>query len=148
MTLEERLAQCTTCTNRGFDTKIGNICKKTSETPDFEGQCSSYVHDKKTDVLLRKDTVRDRMVMHPSQEVSPVKKFLTNGIFLGILFIVIGIVWIILGLAGDYIYFYPFILIIGGIIVIVQTAISDARNKRNQIIYNNTKKPEDDLLDT
>lgn len=148
MTLEERLEQCGKCLNRSFDTEIGNTCKLTRQTPDFEGRCESYQHDKKTDVLLERDTIRDRMVLPKSQEVSATKKFFTNGIFLGIVLILVGLIWFVIGMANDYIYFYPFVLIIGGIIAIVQAAMAMARDKQNAHLYGDRTNSNSDLLDT
>lgn len=49
-------------------------------------------------------------------------KMLNSGLWGGILMIVGGIVWLIVGLAINRIFFYPFFLIIAGIVVLVKAA--------------------------
>lgn len=45
MTQKERLIICSTCHHRGFDPRIGAVCKLTASVPDFIGNCERYKQD-------------------------------------------------------------------------------------------------------
>ncbi len=45
MTHEERIAFCKVCTNKRVDFERGIVCDLTSNLPDFEDNCKSYVLD-------------------------------------------------------------------------------------------------------
>lgn len=45
MTNEERLIICSKCHHRGFDPRIGDVCKLTASVPDFIGQCDNFKQD-------------------------------------------------------------------------------------------------------
>lgn len=45
MTVEEKLAICTTCKNREFDRQTGMICSLTHQKPSFESICKDFIRD-------------------------------------------------------------------------------------------------------
>jgi hypothetical protein len=47
MTLEQRLDFCKICINRKIDLKVGLICNLTSNKPNFDGTCKSFLKDEK-----------------------------------------------------------------------------------------------------
>lgn len=121
---KEQLEICQTCQRKLFDKQKGMLCGLTNEFAAFESVCPDYLLN--PIAAKRAERVENQKDNLPSIDegsrgmFGTEKKLLNSGIGGGILMIVGGTVWIILGLMADHIFFYPIFLIIGGIIVLVK----------------------------
>lgn len=121
---------CNTCVKRQFNKDKGVVCSLTGEHAAFDTTCP----DLEVDPLAIKRI--ERMEKH-SQEMgnrqmgrkntseskgafSMEEDMMKSGVGGGILMIIGGVVWLFVGLQFDWIFFYPFFLIIGGIVVLVK----------------------------
>lgn len=126
---------CQTCHKSTFDRKKGLLCSLTNEYAAFEKECPDYAAEEKA-VKRQEAHVRRKI-----EEVESSSGIFGGkaGIVGGIVLVVIGVLWFVLGIAFiDRIFFYPFFLIVAGII-----SINNGANKRNVTI----KREQYDTLD-
>ena len=113
---------CKQCKLRNFDRSKGIVCSLTREHADFFDTCESYEVDEieaKNIKRKKEEEILDKV---------PISGKKTNmGIIGGILAIVGAVVWFFAGLAANRIFFYPFLLVVYGVISIVNGI--NTRNK-------------------
>jgi hypothetical protein len=144
MTREERLVLCGKCKNRGFHPKQGVVCGLTQEAATFEDECIDYTVDER---MLRAEIERkyEELEETMSDQTSGIGSFgIKNGILAGIILLVIGFGWLIGGLLINRIFFYPFILIVGGIISLAKGVNQQTQNKKIEQL----NKLKEDILDS
>lgn len=115
---------CQLCKNREFDPKQGIVCSLTAAKPTFVDQCADYIADQaavQSEVRARSEKQSESINYGGSNGF--------GGVIGGSLAVIGGVAWLIGGIAMGRIFFYPFILIIGGIIGIVKGSI-EASNKK------------------
>jgi hypothetical protein len=125
---KEYVAICQTCVKRKFDKKIGLVCSLTGEYADFEDECKDLEIDqlaqKREERLVKQ---KEEMQQDNSAAFGSEKTMMQSGGWGGLLMIIGGVAWLVGGLALDRIFFYPFFLIIGGIIVLVKAGINKSK---------------------
>lgn len=138
MTKEQRLFYCTQCTNRGFDRNLGVVCKLTKAEPAFEISCADYSQD--VAMLTQMEQRRkDQEIIDSNNSLSPN----TNaGIIWGIIMMAGAVVWFVLGYMAGYIFFYPPVLLIIGLIAVFkgiqkQKQLIDEKRKNNIDVIDN-----------
>ena len=127
-TRQEYLAICQTCLKSKFDKKKGIVCTLTDEHAAFHtNDCPDYDPEKKA--IRRQEATKQRV-----KEAKEEEKGLFSGkagIVGGTIITILGLAWIILGLVlMNRFFFYPIILIIGGIISISKGIGKKAKNNR------------------
>ena len=148
MTRAEQLKYCQICLNRTFSNQEGIICKLTNQKADFNTQCptfekdvDAYYHQK----LIEMKRQGSRM---PKDYVFGLEKYgIKNGIVAGIALLIIGFGWFFIGLKYDFIFWYPLILIIVGLFVLVGGIFNEIIRQKikkdsQQIMFN-----DDEILD-
>ncbi len=134
-TRQEYVAICQTCLKSKFDKKKGLVCTLTDEHAAFHtNDCPDYDPEKKA--IRRQEATKRRV-----EEAKEDEKGLFSGkagIVGGTIILILGIAWIILGLVlmGRF-FFYPIILIIGGIISInkgIEKKATKNRIERSTVI--------------
>lgn len=118
MKREDRLEFCQACKNQKFDMQKGVICSLTNEQATFEDSCLDYIEDPiaKEQNLQRKEQRRDMTIDDESFGLST-SFGVKNGILAGQIAIAVAIIWFIVGFfLLDRIFFYPFVLLVLGII--------------------------------
>lgn len=114
----DRLQFCRTCVKRGFNPEKGVVCSLTGEYADFDGECSDYELDNR---VLRAEMEKKRRELEEALQnnTGGLASFgIKNGIAAGIILLTLGFGWFIGGLFADTIFFYPFILIIAGLVAL------------------------------
>lgn len=123
LTRQEYVAICETCVKHKGDFKRGIVCSLTDDYANFDTTCPHYEKD---ELAVKRIARMKQHIQSESASTSGVfeaeAKMLNSGLWGGILMIVGGIVWLIVGLAINRIFFYPFFLIIAGIVVLVKAA--------------------------
>lgn len=120
MLRKDRLAFCTECTKRGFDRSKGVVCGLTGEHATFSISCDFYEPDVD---LIRRTRERNIKLEEKSlkRETFGLSQFgLKNLIIVGGIIVLLSIVWVVIGLYHDLIFFYPIIMLVIGIITIVK----------------------------
>jgi hypothetical protein len=120
MTLDERLQFCKVCNNRKMDFNAGMLCKLTNSKPDFEEKCPSFDMDS---VAAKEYLSRKEALAQSEQEggfFAAEKKGFSMGMLGGLLMMAIAAVWFFVGMAAGYIYFYPPILFVMGIVALIK----------------------------
>lgn len=126
---------CQTCSKSNFDRKKGLVCSLTNEHAAFEKDCADYTAEEKA-VKRQEAHVRRKI-----EEVESSSGIFGGkaGIIGGIALVILGVLWFVLGIALiDRIFFYPFFLIVAGII-----SVNNGANKRHTTI----KREQYDTLD-
>lgn len=141
LTRDQYLAVCNTCLKRQFDKQKGIVCQLTGEHASFDQTCPDLEVDQ---LAVRRN---ERIEKHKqelsgglddisisgsssstsSSPFSSEKKMLSGGAGTGALMVIGGVVWLGVGLAANRIFFYPFFLIIGGIVVLVKAGAKKAK---------------------
>ena len=118
--LQAQLAYCKTCQNRKFDMNTGIVCGLTDQKPQFEDKCADYnIDEAEVKLQLEKQEIQQREEQGGSSYAQAAEqRSPAANILIGMLMIIGAVVWLFLGLQADRIFFYPFALIIGGIITI------------------------------
>lgn len=130
-TRQDYIAICQTCLKSKFDKKKGLVCSLTSEYADFiNEECPDYKAEEKA---IRRQKAAKRRVSEEKED----QKGIFSGkasIIGGTILVILGLAWIILGLVLiERFFFYPIVLIIGGIISINKGAEKKvAENRREQ----------------
>ncbi|MFT5819488.1 MAG: hypothetical protein ACI8ZM_000712 [Crocinitomix sp.] len=134
-TRQEYVAICQTCIKSKFDKKKGLVCGLTNEHAAFHTtECPDYEAEKKA---IKRQEANERREIIAKEEQKGI--FAGNGgIIGGIALIILAIVWVTVGLVlMDRIFFYPIVLVIGGIITIskgVDKKKSQTRREHSMVI--------------
>ncbi len=126
------VAICQTCTNRGFDITKGVICRLTDEHAAFEGnECPNYALD---EVARDKKAIADQLKKADEERQSTfgLSNFgIKSQTVAGLIISALCIIWLAVGLAYGYLFFYPILI---GIVAIFLTAkgISNTIKKRKK----------------
>ncbi len=148
MTRAEQLKYCQICLNRTFSKQEGIICKLTNQKADFKTQCTTFEKDVDAYYHQKLFEMRRQESHIPKDYVCGLEKYgIKNGIVAGIVLLIIGIGWLVIGLKYNFIFWYPLILIIVGLFVLgggIFNAIIRQKIKKNsqQIMFN-----DDEILD-
>lgn len=123
MTLSERLNYCKICTNRKTDVSTGIVCGLTNEKPTFEDECADFKADE-DQIQYYKE--RQKATENEDNEggfFEPEKKGLQKGVLGGLGMMLIAVVWFVLGWQAGYIYYYPPILFVIGLVGLIKGII-------------------------
>ncbi|MCE7994232.1 MAG: hypothetical protein HEP71_19750 [Roseivirga sp.] len=121
MTLEERLHYCKICTNRKMDQATGIVCGLTDAKPAFENECPDFQADEKQiEYYKNRKQAEEQADDSGGGFFEPEKKGLQKGVLGGIAMMVIAAVWFVLGWQAGYIYYYPPILFIIGLVGLIK----------------------------
>ncbi len=121
MTLEERLHYCKICTNRKMDQATGIVCGLTNEKPAFEEECPDFQADEKQiEYYKNRKEAEEQEGDTGGGFFEPEKKGLQKGVLGGVAMMVIAVVWFVLGWQAGYIYYYPPILFIIGLVGLIK----------------------------
>ncbi len=121
MTLEERLHYCKICTSRQMDQATGIVCSLTSAKPTFEDTCSDFQADEKQiEYYKNRKEAEEREASETGGFFEPEKKGLQKGVLGGLAMMAIAVVWFVLGWQAGYIYYYPPILFIIGLVGLIK----------------------------
>ena len=132
------MAFCNRCTNKQFNSKKGIVCRLTGEHADFDIECPDYVEDKaakkaedryeaaQNERVLKEETMGLNSFVVKSQKTA------------SIIIISAGVLWLVVGLIFDRIFFYSFIMIIVGFVLNSRAVkkIRDEKFKDDSVIDN------------
>jgi len=128
---KDYVAICQTCVKREFDKNKGVVCSLTKAHADFDITCDSFERDplaeKRIERMEKHKEEMSQRSLSTGTGFAFERKAMNSGIGGGILMIVGGLVWLIGGLAAGYVFFYPFFLIIGGVIVLIKGVIEKGK---------------------
>jgi hypothetical protein len=122
MTLDEQLKFCRICQRRKLNPAIGLVCSLTDQKPAFMGICSDFNADEPEAqrlIALERAATQEE----PGGFFAAEQKGIQKGILGGIIMIAIAVIWFVVGLAAGYIYFYPPVLFIIGVVALVKGVI-------------------------
>jgi len=122
MTRQEQLAYCRICHNKEMSAQ-GLICKLTQAKADFDPVCENFDLD---EVAQAKREARERELAASEADndfFAAEKKGLKGGVLGGLAMIVIAVVWFVVGYQAGYIYFYPPILFVIGLVGLIKGLI-------------------------
>ena len=131
MTIEERLNYCKICTNRAMDSQTGIVCGLTSAKPEFEDQCPDFNADQDQIEYYKN---REQEVEESEDDggfFGAEKKGLQKGVLGGLAMMAIAVVWFVIGWQAGYIYYYPPILFIIGLVGTIRGAIQGNISGKN-----------------
>jgi hypothetical protein len=133
MTLEERLNYCKICTNRSMDQATGIVCSLTGAKPVFEDQCPDFKADEKQIEYYknRQEAAENEDAETDGGFFGAEKKGLQKGVLGGIAMMLIAVVWFVIGYQAGYIYFYPPILFIIGLVGLIKGVIQGNVSGKN-----------------
>lgn len=121
---EHTLSFCTECLNRKFDLQRGVICKLINEIPSFESTCPDFKEDSEVaqrNAFAQNDLNGLNREIDLEEETWGLNKFgINNGIAAGTLMIIGALAWFFGGLSIGFIFYYPPILLILGIITLLK----------------------------
>jgi len=139
MTRRDQLEFCKICLNRTFSPKQGIICKLTDDVAKFKYSCKDYKKD--SVAILQEQNYREeaRLRSYPKDFTFGLEQYgLRNGIITGILLLAFGFTWLRIGLNYNKVFWYPFILIIGGVITFIHGTVNSIIRKKLDKKYKNT----------
>ena len=116
------LQQCKICTKRKFNPSVGLICGLTMEKPNFEGRCEDGELDDAEALRLQKLQAEVAEEESSGGFFGPEKKGMQKGVLGGVVMILIAVVWFSVGWIAGYIFYYPPILLIIGIVAVIKGA--------------------------
>lgn len=123
MTLDQRLQYCRICENRKMNPAVGLVCGLTNEKPAFEGTCPTLRIDQPEATRLvqleRAATAEEAQ----SGAFATEKKGINAGVLGGFGMCAVALVWFFVGLSAGYIFYYPPVLFIIGVVAIVRGAL-------------------------
>lgn len=142
LTRTEQLKYCKICKHRSFSQKEGIICELTGTQADFILNCDNYSGDEKTITSnnQRKD-FENRIAPDFTFGLDSIG--VTNGAIAGLIFIGLGLTWIIIGVFFNRLFLYPLVFILAGSISIILSLI----NKVRRNAQTKTNVTNDDTLD-
>ncbi|PHR46365.1 MAG: hypothetical protein COA32_10950 [Fluviicola sp.] len=115
-----RLSYCKKCTLRDFSPKQGIVCSLTNAPADFDESCESFKEDAKEAKSIK---VQEELIKKDAQSSNTLGLSvigIKSGVAAGIIAILGALVWFIIGLMSGYIFFYPPLLFILGVIVLIK----------------------------
>lgn len=115
-----QLQQCKVCTKRKFNPSIGLICGLTMEKPVFEGTCDQGELDESEAIRLKKLKEAAEEEEDTGGFFGAEKKGMKKGVLGGVAMITIAIVWFVVGYAAGYIFYYPPILLVIGVVAVIK----------------------------
>ena len=141
-----RLSFCKKCTLRDFSPKQGIICSLTNEPADFEESCDSFKEDAKEAKRLAKVAEDQRLAAIEAKSIKVQEELIKkdaqssntlglsvigikSGVAAGIIAILGALVWFIIGLMSGYIFFYPPLLFILGVFVLIKGLVNKKKRK-------------------
>ena len=131
---------CTNCTKRQFNPQKGLVCSLTEEHADFDIECEHFIENTEMlrDQKLRKE-LRD--AQSKSSDLFGLAKYgIKSELLGGIIFLVAGLAWLIGGWVNGIIFFYPFYMILLGVVLtivgIVKKTKRPERSKQERILRN------------
>lgn len=138
---KDYLESCQVCGLRSFDPRKGVICSLTNEHAAYqEEECPNFELDPIADKKSSAAKALKEIEQVNSETLGLAKWGIKNQLVAGIVVIVLSIAWIIIGLFFDRIFYYPFILIIIGIVVAIKGFMKEVAKA-------NKKKAEQNSLD-
>ena len=147
LTRKEQLEFCKFCLNRKFSPQDGIICKLTGEKANFIDNCKDYTQD---DIAIHREKIfqeENHLRQYPKDFTFGLDKVgIKNGIVAGTILITLGLVWLIVGWQVGFIFWYPFIMILMGVISLINGIVNSVIRKK---LDNDIKKASssDDVLD-
>ena len=143
----QHLQFCSVCKNRKETPDLGIVCQLTDKWADFEDSCEHFEKDAavmEANLIRRKHIRKEKMKSDFvfGLDVIGIK----NGFVAGTLLLLIGIVWLVIGLNAGYIFWYPAILIVMGVTAYIIAIFNSIRRsiERDQSSYDE----EDEILDS
>jgi len=124
-----RLSYCKKCTLRSFAPKQGIICSLTNTLADFDENCESFKEDTKEAESIK---IQEGLIKKEAQKTSTLGLSvigIKSGVLAGIIVIIGAITWFIAGLISGYIFFYPPLLFILGVVIFVKGLMNVKRRK-------------------
>ena len=116
----EHLAFCKFCENRKFEIQQGIICSITNKQAAVKYSCKDYTED---NVAIHREQVyreEARLRHRPKDFTFGLDKLgIKNGIVAGSILIALATAWIILGFTINRIFWYPFVMLLMGIISLI-----------------------------
>jgi hypothetical protein len=142
-TREEYLDVCKVCTKRSFDMKKGLICSLTKEHANYnESDCPDFDYDS---VAADKKAVSDalRKADEENSATFGLAQFgIKNQIVAGLIISGLSLTWLIIGLSYGWIFYYPIIILIIGIVVMIRGFIVEGKKLKAK-----KEEPSNDILD-
>lgn len=119
-----QIQQCKVCTKRSFDKSIGIVCGITMAKPTFEGKCTEGELDTKEAERITK-LHKEVSASGPSDKgfFGMEKAGIKKGVLGGILMMGGAVVWFVVGYQAGYIFYYPPILFVIGVVALVKGLI-------------------------
>ena len=127
--MDPRLETCLHCMNKKFDLKRGVVCNLTDAKPDWDFSCDKY---DRNDGLYRNHLIqkeKENKLEAESATLGFSQVGIKSGIVAGMIVMVLSIVWLLVGLSFNWIFYYPFILFIFGAIAFVRGIIKRKKRK-------------------
>ncbi len=111
---------CKRCSHKEFNMSQGVLCGITHAKPDFADECKDFSPKEVTNRQMAR-TAEGRTTTENEKE-NP--KYILFG---GITMMVVAIIWFIAGYAAGYIFYYPPVLFVFGLIALVKGFILIAK---------------------
>lgn len=127
--MDVRLETCMHCMNKKFDPKRGVVCNLTDDKPTWDFSCPDYERNEAryNDHLAKK---KEEEAIQASNNTMGLSKIgIRNGIVAGIIILAAATTWFIWGLTVDIIFFYPIILFVFGMIILIRGIIKQKQQK-------------------
>ena len=112
---------CKVCKNRKLEISYNGFhCGLTSKAPSFTQECSDFDIDK--DRVAQFSAINHlKAETELEKETGGLSKYgINNGIIAGLVLMGLAIVWLVVGLFVGYLFYYPFILFIIGMVLILK----------------------------
>lgn len=144
MNRETRLESCRVCMKRKFLMEKGIVCSLTGEHATFDFDCPDFEAD-----AIAIDKQKDKEKLQQAEDLKSATGGLNqigikNGAVAGLIVLLLGMAWLILGVVYlDRIFFYSFVVIGLGISLIVKYYIKLAKQKKKEDFL----KRQSDILD-
>ncbi len=117
-TREDYVKICQRCEKRAMSMKLGIICTLTQQPADYETLvCPSFVLDEKVERLQNASAI---------EQANEAK----NNLGGGILFLIVGVIWLVIGIFLNRFFYLSILMIIGGIVGIVRQSLNKGVRKK------------------
>lgn len=147
LTREEYLEFCQICTKRSFNMNKGMICSLTQEHAAYdEDNCPDFELD---ELAQEKKAVQDKIrqaEILESQTFGMAKFGIKNQVAAGIVIIALAVIWLLVGLSFNWIFYYPFFLIIAGVVVLIQGLNEESKKARKKKINTSSDIIDDEII--
>ena len=130
---QQQLQFCKVCKNRKFSQDLGIVCQLTEQQATFTDSCQDF--DKDLHLMqvnqIRREEGRKRRLK--SDFTFGLDNFgIKNGIVAGILLVIVGLAWLLVGLTYNRIFYYTFVLILMGVTAIIIGIINGLKRKADR----------------